>query len=162
MADGGFDVVPIQPRNEIDRDLLGARRHAFAVVRARPEPLRVHLRHQVHHPGGALGLTLGSSPRCDTLAATNNIAEALGQAATQAPHPMHAAASIARSASRFGTGIAFASGALPVRTVMKPPAWTMRSKAPRSTTRSLMRGKALARHGSIHRSAPSGKVRMCS
>src|SRR5947208_16943635 len=64
------------------------------------------------------GCPCGSSPRCDTLAATNNIAEALGHAATQAPHPMHAAASIARSASHLGTGIEFASGALPVRAVM--------------------------------------------
>ena len=44
-------------------------------------------------------------------------AEAFGQAATHAPQPMQAAASMARSAPVFGTRIAFASGALPVRTV---------------------------------------------
>ena len=33
----------------------------------------------------------------------NNMAEAFGQAATQAPHPMHSAASNARSAFTFGT-----------------------------------------------------------
>ena len=57
-----------------------------------------------------------------TFAAVNNIAEALGQAATQAPHPMQAAASNARSEESLGTRIAFASGAPPVGTVMKPPA----------------------------------------
>src|SRR5205814_1543544 len=60
------------------------------------------------------------------------------------------------------TGIEFASGALPVRAVMNPPAWTMRSKAARSTTRSLTIGNARARHGSIHSSAPSAKCRRCS
>ena len=90
------------------------------------------------------------------------MADALGQAATHAPHPMQAAASMARSASRFGTSTVFASGTPPVRTEMKPPAWMMRSNAPRSTTRSLITGKARARHGSIHSSAPSGNVRMCS
>src|SRR5713101_1875394 len=75
---------------------------------------------------------------------------------------MHAAASIARSASRFGTRSELASGALPVRAVMNPPAWMIRSNAPRSTTRSLITGNARARHGSIHNSAPSGNERMCS
>jgi hypothetical protein len=46
----------------------------------------------------------------------NSIADALGQAATQAPQPMHCAASIAMSACSFGTGIALPSGAEPVRT----------------------------------------------
>src|SRR6267378_1936315 len=78
------------------------------------------------------GWPWGRSPRCDTFAATNSMADALGQAATQAPHPMQAAASIARSASRFGTRSELASGALPVRAVMNPPAWMMRSNAPRS------------------------------
>jgi len=96
------------------------------------------------------------------LAATNSIAEALGQAATQAPQPMHCAASMARSASRLGTRSEFASGALPVRTVMYPPAWMMRSNALRSTTRSLTTGNARARHGSIQISAPSEKWRMWS
>src|SRR3989454_612008 len=44
------------------------------------------------------GWPWGRRPRCEAFAATNSIAEALGQAATHAPHPMHAAASIARSA----------------------------------------------------------------
>jgi hypothetical protein len=60
----------------------------------------------------------GSKPRCEIFAPVNNAADAFGQAATQAPHPMHAAASIARSALSLGTGIAFPSGALPVCAVM--------------------------------------------
>ena len=41
------------------------------------------------------------------------MADAFGQAATQAPQPMHAAASKASSATSRPIGIAFASGALP-------------------------------------------------
>ena len=44
------------------------------------------------------------------------IVEAFGQAATQAPPPMQAAASIAASAKFFSIGIVEASGALPVLT----------------------------------------------
>ena len=51
------------------------------------------------------------------------MADAFLQDATHAPHPIHAAASIALSESSFGTGNALPSGALPVRTVIKPPAW---------------------------------------
>ena len=47
------------------------------------------------------------------------MADAFGHAAAQAPQPMHAAASIARSASCFGIGIEFASGADPARAEMK-------------------------------------------
>ena len=47
-------------------------------------------------------------------AAVNSDAEPLGHAATQAPQPMHCAASIAVSTSCFGIRIVFASWALPV------------------------------------------------
>ena len=40
------------------------------------------------------------------------------QAAAHAPQPMHAAASNAASATSFGTGVMFASGAAPVLTLM--------------------------------------------
>jgi len=90
------------------------------------------------------------------------MALALGQAATQAAQPMHAAASKARSAFSLGTGMALASGAQPVGTVMKPPAEMMRSKALRSTIRSLMTGKAWARKGSRVIASPSLKLRMWS
>ena len=83
------------------------------------------------------------------MAAVKSMAEAFGQAATQAPQPMQAAASMARSAASLGTGIALPSGALPVRTETKPPAAMIRSKAPRSTIRSLMTGNGAARQGSI-------------
>ena len=54
---------------------------------------------------GPLGLALRQQRRGgETLAATNSMAEAFGQAATQAPQPMQAAASIAGSASSLGTG----------------------------------------------------------
>ena len=81
------------------------------------------------------------------------MAEALGQAATQAPQPIQAAASIERSAFSFEIGIALASGAEPLRALMKPPAAMMRSKALRSTIRSLTTGKAFARQGSSQRDA---------
>lgn len=53
----------------------------------------------------------GKRAKWDTLAETNNIADAFLHAATHAPHPMQVAASIARSASTFGIGSAFPSGA---------------------------------------------------
>jgi hypothetical protein len=96
------------------------------------------------------------------LAEVKSIAEALGQAATQAPQPMQAAASMAWSASVLGTGIALPSGALPVGAVMNPPAAMMRSKADRSTTRSRRTGNAVARQGSMVIESPSLKLRMWS
>ena len=56
------------------------------------------------------------------MAPANSMAAAFLQEATQAPQPMQAAASIARSAAARGTGRELASGALPVLTEMKPPA----------------------------------------
>ena len=55
------------------------------------------------------------SARCDTFAPVNSMAEAFGHAATQAPQPMHSAASMANSAFSFGTRMALASTALPAR-----------------------------------------------
>ena len=55
------------------------------------------------------GLPCGNSAICETLAPTNSMADAFLQAATQAPQPMQAAASIALSASCLGTGSALAS-----------------------------------------------------
>src|SRR2546429_6231283 len=89
----------------------------------------------------------GSRPRWVTLAAVNRVADPLGQAATQAPQPMQAAASNAASASALGIGIALASGALPVGALIYPPASMIRSRADRSTTRSLITGNGLARQG---------------
>ena len=50
------------------------------------------------------------------------MAEPFLQAAAQAPQPIQAAASIAKSASFLGIGIALASGTPPVLTDTKPPA----------------------------------------
>ena len=68
------------------------------------------------------GLPCGSMFRWETFAATNSIAEAFLQAATHAPQPIQAAASIARSDSGFGMGIVLPSGVPPVLTEMYPPA----------------------------------------
>ena len=84
----------------------------------------------------------------------NRLAAPFGQAATQAPQPMHSAASIDASATGLGIGIRLASGAPPVGAVMNPPTSTMRSNAARSTIRSLMIGNAAARHGSTTISSP--------
>src|SRR5580765_1277336 len=55
----------------------------------------------------------GSSARCEILALMNKCADAFLHAATQAPQPMHAAESIARSEISLAIGIAFPSGAPP-------------------------------------------------
>src|ERR1044072_1192364 len=101
------------------------------------------------------GPPCGNKARCDTLAERNNIAELFLQAATQAPQPIQAAAAKAASALSFSTGVALASTALPVLAEIKPPAAIIRSKAPRSTTRSLITGKLLARQGSTTMVSPS-------
>ena len=88
------------------------------------------------------------------------MAEAFGQAATQAPHPIHWAASMALSEASFGMRMTFASGALPVRTEIYPPAWITRSKAVRSIAKSLMTGKPLALNGSMMMVSPFLKWRI--
>jgi type IV pilus assembly protein PilC len=86
--------------------------------------------------------------------------EAFLHCATQAPQPMHEAASIAMSAVPLPIGIEFASGAAPVRTLMNPPDWTILSKALRLTTRSRITGNGFARNGSTRISSPSLKLRI--
>ena len=51
------------------------------------------------------GWPCGKRLRCCTFADVKSCAAELGQAATQAPQPMHAAASKAVSAASLGTGI---------------------------------------------------------
>src|SRR5690606_36277534 len=60
----------------------------------------------------------GRRLRWAIFAAVNRLAAPLGHAATQAPQPMHAAASNAVSATIFGTSVRFASGADPVSAEM--------------------------------------------
>jgi len=70
--------------------------------------------HFLNHFKGAscrFRLSLWQKHKMGNLGASESIAEALGQAATQAPQPMHAAASMASSAICAGTGMLFASGA---------------------------------------------------
>src|SRR4051812_13189924 len=62
------------------------------------------------------GLPCGSSDRCEIFALMNKWADAFLHAATQAPHWMHAAESIAVSEMSFGIGIALPSGAPPTLT----------------------------------------------
>ena len=102
----------------------------------------------------------GKNERCETFAAAKSIADPFGHAAAHAPQPMHAAASIARSASCLGTRIEFASGAEPARAEMNPPACTMRSSAMRSTARSLTIGNAPTRNGSTVMVSPSRNFRI--
>src|SRR5690606_38238581 len=64
----------------------------------------------------ASGRPCGSNARWETLAERNSMAEALGQAATQAPQPMQAAAAKLSSAFCFSIGSELASCALPVFT----------------------------------------------
>ena len=108
------------------------------------------------------GWPCGRWPRCATFAAVNNDAEALGQAATHAPQPMQAAASIAASASRLAMRVALASGALPVG------ARDVAARGDDAIQRAAVDdqvahdGKARARQGSSHSSSPSRKLRRCS
>ncbi len=96
------------------------------------------------------------------MAETNSIADPFLQAATQAPHPIQAAASIAASELYLGMGIELASGAPPVLTDTYPPACIILSKAVRSTIKSFITGNPADRHGSTVMVSPSLNLRMCN
>src|SRR3954451_17009803 len=64
------------------------------------------------------GWPCGNRLRWLTLAAVNRFAAPFGHAATHAPQAMHSAASMAASATTFGTRMRLASGAPPVGAVM--------------------------------------------
>lgn len=70
----------------------------------------------------ASGFPWGNNANCETFAPVKSIEDPLGHAATQAPHPMQAAESIANSAVSWDIKMVFASGALPVFTETYPPA----------------------------------------
>ena len=75
------------------------------------------------------------------------MAEAFLHVATQAPHPIQAAASKALSASCLSIGIELASCVFPeVLTLTNPPACCTRSKEERSTVKSLITGKKSPLH----------------
>jgi hypothetical protein len=90
------------------------------------------------------------------------MAEALGQAATQAPQPMQAAASIARSAFSFGTGIALASWA--PAGVHRDEAAGLDDAVERAAVdhEVLEHRERLGAPGLDQISSPSLKLRMCS
>src|SRR3989338_6517274 len=90
------------------------------------------------------------------------MADALGQAATHAPQPIHCAASKAKSEFFLGTRTEWASGADPVLTDTYPPDLMIRSNAERSTTKSLTTGNPLDRQGSMVIVSPFLNLRMCS
>src|SRR4051812_8768029 len=108
------------------------------------------------------GSPWGSNASCEIFAPTNNIALPFMQVATQAPHAIQDAAIKDSSAFFLSTGIAFATTALPVFTLIYPPACMIRSKAVRSTTRSFITGNARLRQGSTTIVSPSLNARMCN
>src|SRR6188768_1421985 len=108
------------------------------------------------------GAPCGNKASWDTLALTNSMALPFTQVATQAPHPIQAAAMNASSASFLSIGIELASTALPVFTEINPPACIILSNALRSTTRSFITGKASLLHGSTTMVSPSLNARICN
>ena len=114
-------VFAIQLCDEAGADLSGTNRFAFISVGAIAEAFRIHRRTIFRTRLLRSGCPWGKKARCETFAAVKSMADAFGQAAAQAPQPMQAAASMARSAWGFGTGIEFASGADPARAATKPP-----------------------------------------
>jgi len=74
------------------------------------ENFLVHLRHHSERPPLPLRLALRQQSEVRYFGAREQGAAAFGHAATQAPQPMHAAASMARSALSLGTGIAIPVG----------------------------------------------------
>ena len=103
----------------------------------------------------------GMSDRCASFAPAKSAAAPFGQAATQAPQPMQAAKSSARSACRCPWATSSASGAVPAATSTVPPTRMSSSSAVRSTTRSRMTGNAADLHGSSRKRVTPGKARRC-
>ena len=108
--------IAVHQGDEVHADALRAGRLALAVVRAVAETFVVHLRDHFLAALQTLGLALGQHPQVCDLGRGEQLADALGQAATQAPQPMQVAASKARSATGFWIGIALASTTPPVFT----------------------------------------------
>ena len=98
-----LDVVAVEPGDEVELDVLRAGGLALVVVRAVAEARR----RPSPRPSCARACSARAGPAAAGRAARpwramNSMAEAFGQAATQAPQPMQAAASIAESASVLG------------------------------------------------------------
>ena len=112
----------------------------LAPVIAPYEPLKSDFRHMTKPPAAPHYLGTDQIGR-DTL--------------SRVIYGSRASLAIAIGAVLFGTTLGASSGAEPARAPMNPPAWTIRSNALRSTTRSLISGNGLARNGSTTMVAPS-------
>ena len=111
------DVVVVHASDDFQLDLLRTHRLAFTNIRAAPKPSALCCGTMCKARACRSGWPCGSSPRWVIFAPVNSDAEAFGQAATHAPQPIHAAASIARSALSFGIRIVLPSRALPAGTL---------------------------------------------
>ena len=103
------EILAIHPRDVGDRDFLRADRFALALVRAAAESLGSWRSTMLTTRPWRSTWPCGSSAEWLILADVNSAAEAFLQAATHAPHPMQAAASIACSATVFGIRMALPS-----------------------------------------------------
>ena len=161
VLDLGGAVVGVHQRDHVEGDRLRARRLALAVVGARAEVLLHRLDHRLG-AGEAFGLALRQQVEVGDLGRR----EQLGGPVRARRHARPAAdaqgGGLGGVGDRLGDRDEVGVGRPAGGAVTKPPASTMRSKAPRSVIRSLMMGKALARHGSTTISAPSSNMRMCS
>src|SRR5690554_7566847 len=92
----------------------------------------------------------GNKANCETFAETYNMAEAVLQEATHAPHPIQAAAANDLSAFSLRIGMALASCVFPeVFTEINPPEYWIIANEHLSTTKSIITGNALTLNGSI-------------
>ena len=138
----------------------GQTRGALADGGAVAEPLGARLRRHRDNPLTALRLALRQRGRGGRSSRpVKSAADAFGHAATHAPQPMHAAASIARSAARLRRP---GSRSPPARSrcgsTRSRRTAMIRSRALRSTTRSFSTGNAAARQGSSRSTSPSLEV----
>ena len=106
----------VQASDVADRDTLWTFGFASTSVCTVTEAQFVHLSQHSLSTASSFYLTLWQQCQLAYLSRSNNIAEPFLQAAAQAPQPIHAAASIASSATGFGIGMALASGIPPVFT----------------------------------------------
>src|SRR5699024_7312517 len=118
----GRQELAVQTGDMRNGNALGAFRFAGTRVGAASEAEFVHLGIIALARCNVSTLPCGSLASDETRAATNSMAEPFLQVATQAPQPIHAAASMLSSASSRGIGMVLASGTPPVLTEMNPPA----------------------------------------
>ena len=106
----GVAEIPVEARDGLERNRLGAHGRALADVRAAAEASASCWLSMLTTRARRSGWPCGSRPRCEIFAPVNSMAEALGHAATHAPQPMQAAASKAASAFSFCTGTEWPPG----------------------------------------------------